>query len=456
MWTKPPTRAATPPGRKKTEPLGPLLRLLLALLLATAFTACDPAGNITVALPPTSAGSSGYYVDTLTVRMATVWHDSVVTSTSGNLLVGRYRDPRLGTITARSYFQVGIGAAYVPSSDEVFDSLVLVLKPDGYRYGDTTHLQTVEVHRLRDPLETAKTYYAFNQLGYDAAVLNQGASARPFRAQSSLRTLRLRLADALGQELLTTGQAGRLTTGAEVNDRLAGLVLTPAATDDAALLRSQISSDGSAALILYTHSPSDPGTALVENFTLANGTKHFYQVTADRTGTLLAPLTASLQALDVAQTAQEAYIDGALGLQTKLEIPYLATLRTFGSRLTIVQAYVALEVVPGTDTRYLPPPSALTAYLSGRGNQQGLAVGSSTSGALSIPFQSGTSTLTGLETGFYTLPVTDYCQAVVSRTLDNNGLLLVSGAPGSPERVALGGPRRAENRLKLALYFLNQ
>jgi hypothetical protein len=438
------------------HPLGPWLRLLVGLVLAVAATGCDPAGNITVAVPQVAQRGSGYYVDTLTVRMATVWHDSVATSTRDDLLVGRYHDPRLGTITARSYFRVGLTAAYAPGSAEVYDSLVLELKPDAYRYGDTTRQQTVEVHRLRDPLEDNKTYYAFNQRSYDAPALNQGTGARAIFARPSLRTLRLRLADALGRELLAAGQADRLSTQAEVNDLLAGLVLTPGASDDAALLRTQASTAGGA-LHLYTHDPANPLTAVVQDFTLAAGARHFYQVTADRSGTLLAPLSTPLQGLDVAQTAQEAYIDGVLGLQTKVEIPYLNDLRNFGPMLTIVQAYLTTEVVPGSSTRYLAPPASLAVYLSGRGNQQLLALGSSTTGAaVGVSFQRGTSALTGLETGGYSLAVTEYCQAVVNRTLANNGLLLASATPTTPERVVLGGPRRAENRLKLSLYFMNK
>lgn len=452
MWTKRLLLRATNGWQQ------PGLRLLvlglLSLLLTLTSTGCDPVGNITLDLPTTATGSTAYYVDTLTVRLATVWHDSVPTSTSNNLLVGRYHDPRLGTITARSYVRVGLGTAYQPHTDEVFDSLVLVLKPDGYRYGDTTQLQSLEVHRLRDAFADAKTYYAFNQLAYDAASLNQGTGAQPFRFRPSLRTLRLRLADALGQELLTTAKAGRLTTEAEFYDRLAGLVLTPAATDDAALLRSQASAED-AALKLYTHRPADPGTPLARAFDLATGAKHFYQVSADRTGTLLAPLTTSLQALDVARTAQESYLDGVLGLQTKVEIPYLSDLRAFGSRLSIEQAYLTLEVVPGSGTRYLAPPSALTPYLSGRGNQQGVAIAGSDGTAMSLAYQYGVSKLTGLETGTYDFPITTYCQAVIDRTTDNNGVLLVSSVPTSPERVVLGGPQRTENRLKLRLYFLS-
>ncbi|WP_216689655.1 hypothetical protein [Hymenobacter siberiensis] len=44
--------------------------------------------------------------------------------------MGHYHDPRLGIITARSFVWVGQRAACAPTTDEVFDSLVLVLKPD--------------------------------------------------------------------------------------------------------------------------------------------------------------------------------------------------------------------------------------------------------------------------------------------------------------------------------------
>jgi hypothetical protein len=117
----------------------------------------------------------------------------------------------------------------------------------------------------------------------------------------------------------------------------------------------------------------------------------------------------------------------------------------------VVQATLSFEALPSSSTRYLGPPSAIVPYLSGPGNQQGLAIGTS-----SVPYQTGTSSYTGLETGGYSISVTDYCQAVVSRALNNNGILLASAAPQSPERVVLGGPKRAENRMRLTLYFLNE
>jgi hypothetical protein len=46
------------------------------------------------------------YTDTLTVDASTILLDSIVTSNTANLLVGRYTDPTLGLVEASSYFHI--------------------------------------------------------------------------------------------------------------------------------------------------------------------------------------------------------------------------------------------------------------------------------------------------------------------------------------------------------------
>ncbi|MEJ7665649.1 MAG: hypothetical protein WKG07_42080 [Hymenobacter sp.] len=57
----------------------------------------------------------------------------------------------------------------------MYDSLTLVLKPDAYRYGDTTKTQTVfEVHRLIDQIPDFKPLFAaprFTPVNYDSLTL---------------------------------------------------------------------------------------------------------------------------------------------------------------------------------------------------------------------------------------------------------------------------------------------
>ena len=411
------------------------------LLLPGLLAACDLQPGLTTELP-VDVATGTIYLDTLTVRTSTVLVDSVPTSASGYLMVGQYQDARLGTITGRGYLRLGLGTGvFRPEAGAAFDSLVLVLPTDTYRYGDTTRTQHLEVHRLTETLRPATTYYAFNSRAYAAAPL----ATKEFRARPALKSVRVRLADALGRELLTAGLNRELGSTAELENRLPGLALTPAADDDAALLRF-LATSGSLVLQLFYHYPTQPDEALLYDFTAASGERYFYQLQADRRSSLLRTLTTTRQALPSARTAAETYIEGGLGLQTKVEFPYLTTLRDLGGTWVVNSAVLTLPTVTSTENRYLPPPAALTVQLTDRANGPGnyLASADGTS-PLRVPYSRGVSSSTNLEQGLYALSVQAYCEAVLNRTHANYGLLLAP-ATGltTPERVVLGATGNAQ------------
>jgi len=47
-------------------------------------------------------------IDTFSVDLSTIILDEVLTSGTGNLLIGNYRDANLGKITSHTYFQLGV------------------------------------------------------------------------------------------------------------------------------------------------------------------------------------------------------------------------------------------------------------------------------------------------------------------------------------------------------------
>ena len=67
-------------------------------------------------------------IDTFSVSLSTVILDTVVTSGTGNLLIGNYRDEVFGKITSHGYFQIGIPSAMSVENDDVYDSLKLIIK----------------------------------------------------------------------------------------------------------------------------------------------------------------------------------------------------------------------------------------------------------------------------------------------------------------------------------------
>jgi len=436
---------------------GPYALLLALGLLAASCT--KETGNIGVGLPTADANTGAYLIDTLTVRSSTVLRDSIITSKADNLLVGSYTDPLLGKLTAASYFRVSLGNGFRPEPEAVFDSITLVLKPDSYRYGDTTKTQSLfEVHRITSVMPTNVVAYASPKLTapptYNTQVLNYAPTTRAIaapkgRARPNLRTLRLRLDPAFGEELLAAGRGGRINSTDDFDDLVRGLALTPATTDDAAIVRLSATS-ADAGLVLYYHLPTDPTAVLTTQFSLSLGARRFYQVTVDRSTAGIKSLpTTSLASVSAARTGEQSVIEGALGLQTRLEFPYLTDLQQFGPNLTVTSATLTAQVPTITLSPFVTAPPALTVSISDANNHPlGTYLPSVTYNNTNI------SPTSGLQESNYSWPIASYCQQVLSRTIPNNGMLLSSATPALPDRVLLGSQRNADNKLQLRLYFI--
>jgi hypothetical protein len=445
-------------------------RLVLGLGLLLLAAACSSMpGNIGVGLPSADANTGAYLVDTLTIRASTVLRDSIITSNSNLLLVGRYRDPQLGTITARSYVTMGLAGTFTPDQSQVYDSLVLVLKPlavsttnPNARYGDTTKTQSlVEVRRLNSFVPSTQYGYASPRLTpmssrVQGDAVNENKDLKR-RARPTLTTLRVRLSSDFGTELLNAGKARRLTSQEQLDALYPGFALLPGATDEAALVQFQANNDASA-LILYYHDPTDPSTAINHSFSLSAG-RHFYQAEADRSVIAgLGALTTSLQAIDAASTTQQTYIQGVLGLQTKIEIPYLTNLRSFGRNIIITSAVMTAQVpdnASGTKIN-MAPPAVLNLYTTNQNNRPLLIQPANVlTGTSAINYNAAVANLAGVNQAGYEWSILSYCQAVINGQTNNNGLLLNTTTPATPERVVLGGPRRTNNKLQLRLYLIS-
>src|SRR3954466_6434868 len=78
------------------------------------------------------------YIDSVGIQQSTVITDSFETGGATSLLLGRYRDPFLGVISARSFFQMDKPSTFQNiETGAIYDSLVLIIKPNDYYYGDT-------------------------------------------------------------------------------------------------------------------------------------------------------------------------------------------------------------------------------------------------------------------------------------------------------------------------------
>jgi hypothetical protein len=428
------------------------LLLGLSLLLVAASCSTNPA-NIGIGLPSVDASTGAYLVDTLTIRASTVLRDSVVTSTSSYLLVGRYQDPQLGAIKTTSYTTLNLGGAFQPDRSYIADSAVLVLTPDTYRYGDTTQTQTLlTVRELNSFLPVTSFGFASPQLTPMASRVATTSinytTPVPRRARRNLGTLRLRLLNSYRDRLMNDGKNGQLTTQEQLDRNYSGLALQPGASDVGALVRFNLGASSTAmGVMLYYHDPTDAATVLSHTFGINNG-RHFYQVEPS----LSSPLSTltSLGQLYAASTGQQTYINGLLGLQTKIEIPYLFDLRNFGPNLVLTSATITAEapVTTLSNRLALAPPATLTVSTTDQRNRQGTPFATAT-------YSPTVTSRDGITQAGYSWSILSYCQNVLSNSVPNNGMLLNSVTPVLPERVILGGPKRTTNRMQLRLYLIS-
>ncbi len=429
------------------------LLLGLSLLLLAAGCSSSPA-NIGVGLPSVDASTGAFLVDTLTIRASTVLRDSVVTSTSNYLLVGRYQDPELGAISTTSYTTLNLGSAFLPDQSLVADSAVLVLVSDTYRYGDTTQTQTlVDVRELNSFLPLTSFGFAKPTLTpmtgrlANTGSLNYTQPIIQRRARRNLGSLRVRLTNGFRDRLMTSGKTGQLATQELLDRNYPGFALLPGASDAAALVRYSASSSDTG-IILYYHDPTDAATVLSHSFGISNG-RHFYQVAAPQLPARVLALN-SLGQLDASNNNNRTYIEGLLGLQTKIEIPYLFNLRNFGQHFVITNANMTVEVPANTlsNSLSLSPPLTLTVSTTDQRNHQGNAF-------TSVTYNPEVTSRDGITQAGYTWSVISYCQNVLNNNIPNAGMLLNTSTPALPERVVLGGPNGTINKVKLRLYLIS-
>ncbi|WP_428665118.1 DUF4270 family protein [Runella sp.] len=319
------------------------------IALAVTLASCEAPKEI--GLPP-EVIAEVQFTDTLTVRTSTVLMDSVRTSNTQQLLVGRYRDPIFGRVSGQPFFEMGRILnlnADGSTNTYVVDSLNLDVAYS-YLYGDTLQPFEIGLHRLTDTLRTGKTYYNNSSIPYEASPL---ATVKFNPAPSTNNTFQFKLSKTLGQQILDLSGKTEVSTALKFAQMLKGFTLVPSAGNGMMMGFSPGTSGIS--LNLYYHITNDTIAYIFQVPIL----KRFNQMQADRQGTALSSIQ-PLKPLSAAQTGGLNYVQDALGVVTKVEFPYLSKL--FGDgRVAINRA--ELNIVPNQPQHVgglFGLPSALT------------------------------------------------------------------------------------------------
>lgn len=407
------------------------------------------------------------YTDTLTIDASTVLLDSIVTSTTANILVGRYIDPTLGLVEASSYFHIANADTLRSVVDTAgrkdvtwvrfpskADSIRFIL-PYSFYHGDTLQNQTFKVSQLADDasLLATSTYYSNTDApALKSTVLGQvqNVKVRPIKNKYIISgverfdTLKVPIVEQTfvnfikSQRDLTTKDDVLIGTG--FKDKIRGFAVTSESNKNAAVvgfaadrtilriyynykyvytLRNVANTADSIRVTVDTTKTNDLYVGLYTRSTGVSNNARFNKITTNRSGGVFAKLVNPTDALPFSQSNNQVALQSSAGLAVKVNFPSLLKLKE-RKDIAINKAELVLE--PNV-SNYYSLPTDLVLIESTPTNRP---VRSTTTGDGSLLFVVGEgSTATYVsKSNTYTFNVTSSLQNILSGRNKTNGWLL--------------------------------
>ena len=326
------------------------MRNVALMLLSAFFFSCEDPINIAVDTPATGGQFVTTFTDTLMVASATVMLDSVITSSQTGAIVGNYKDPVFGKVSAKLYTQltlpydannVAYAALVLPDADKdvaVYDSMYVYLVHNGFVYGDSTKPITLSIHRLTDDFVKGKRYTNNDALGYNTTPLvSKVIQYKDFKRAVSSATdslIKFKLPDAVGSEIFALCGKDAGTDIDKFTAAVKGLAIV--SSQDAGTIYG-ISVSNSYPQIYY-HRKDE---TVVKGITLSFLSERFSEIKGDKQGTVLQNLK-QLESIPSKLTGNKTYIQSGFGITTKISFPTLANLLKSGN-VAINKAELIIE-----------------------------------------------------------------------------------------------------------------
>ena len=313
-------------------------------------------------------------IDTFSVNLSTVILDTITSSSTGSLLVGNYSDDSFGEISANSYFQIGIPDDFNVENDDTYDSLDLVIKYNGYSFGDTTKSQKISVHQLTENIKLNDNSELPSKDVFNYSPNSIGTIIYTPLPNGSTDSLVIKVSDDIGIDLFTKMQENSevLIDNESFINYFHGLVLV---TDDS-YEGSIIGFDAAEIkLILYTSIKSSSAEQINYEFALQDSAKQFNNIEHDFSSSQLSRLSQQKVKLPSSETNGLSFLQGGIGLAIRVDIPALQEILLY-KRGLIVKAELSISPSIGT-YNYFKLPSDLYIYAVDKLNRATAAVASS-------------------------------------------------------------------------------
>ena len=416
----------------------------------------------------TSAQSKVVMIDTLTLKMSTIMKDSVTTSGKSAILIGNIKDHTFGTVNSASMFELTPeNYSLAATSNVVFDSIVMYLTNNDFYYGDTLKTFKLDVHPMVDRIKLNSNGYLYNKSDLKYSSTSIGNVEFLPRPNTDSSFVKVKLDQSYGQSIFNLLKSKDANSQEYFLNFFKGLALVPS-SDNNAMLRFGISSSYQAQISnvtkekvsnvvrMYYHTTSVNGTEEVK-YTLdlnPSTTYQYNKIKSDFSGSDLAGLTPS-NPIESKNLGNRTYLMAGIGVFTKVEIPYLKTLKNLYTNYKIISADLSVSPFAGYYSKNFYNPTPLYYYLGDKKNNI-ISTFLETDGTTEIQVSLSDDSEFQSDYG-YSFNLLSYVNNILSETTTSNYNILIypsSYADVLTGKTVFGDQKNSTNPTKLKLYIL--
>ena len=429
--------------------------LLLFVFIAFANSGCKKSTLIGNDLLPSSDDLNGIFTDTLTLKTKTVTEFPLKTSTNSKFLLGTIDDPVFGKSTASIYsqFQIG-GQVDLGSPDSLFiDSLVLNLQYTGH-YGNFDQPANISVFQLTQDINADSAYYSDRNFRHYLHAVGQKINFIPnfesplyVGGDTIAPSLRIRLSDRLGQDLLNQSKGTNFASNAAFQSFFKGLLIEADSNINGKgiMYFNMTSSTSVSKLTVYYHKPDVD--SLKYDFIIGTDCSVFNHYTHNYIST---EIQTTLQS--TSQSDSIVYVQSMSGLKTKITIPNLKNLGNILVNKAELEITVpSWKIDPDS---IFTSPSRMLCLLADSIGKNAIIPDQISSNLIYGGFKE-TAYLNGQKVYKYKFSLTEHIQDLVSGSVTDYGLFLLTyPSPEIADRIILAGGNRSDDlRMKINLIY---
>ncbi|MFB3389910.1 DUF4270 family protein [Flavobacterium sp. LAR06] len=437
-----------------------ILMLFFLITMLSCGTDTD-AGEFVVGSDYLALSNKVVLIDTVTVEMSTINFDSLVTSSQSRILIGSYDDPVFGKVKSNSYFQLtpstyslNNGGSDTETTNYVFDSIAMILKYDNYYYGDTTKVQTFDIHRLTQrvkPNTEDDSFYNNSVLSYsDESIGTISYKPRPTEKDS----ITIKMNDEFGAAIFQKLKKREITDFDSFSEYLKGLVLVSSTSNSSSVVGFK---GGMSKVRLYysKYQADTEETPYVVDFTISDASKQFNSISLDKTGTLLQNLPISSSKLSSSLTNRQGFIQSGTGVACRIDFPNIKQLKYISDKGAIVNAELLLKPVNNSYSEQYPLADSLKVYVADNLNRISGSL-QNTAGTYVYGTLNKKSDEFNESVG-YVIPVGGFLQEEMWKQSDSRSSLILTlpGISKAVNRIVLGDQKHTDNKIQLKIYYIS-